>query len=459
MSSGGDASASQAASAHANVGSTGGTSGGVAASGGAVSTASTPVASAAPAAPAAAQVSLPAQGAALTDGPGDVGLPLEHYAQGADDSVPPGLAAHLDGFDPREHALAEGRLVSPLDGGARAVLTLHPGLQAHITDRFAQYEVPYGALVAIEPSTGRVLAYVSHSSRNPRGGDLVLDATPPTASVFKVVTGAALIDAGIGADTNVCYHGGASRLELSDLTDNRARDRWCATLSDAMGGSINAVFAKLADRHLSPAVITRYASAFAWGQRVPFDIPVRPSPAEVPTDRLEFARTSAGFWHMHMSPLHGALVAATIANDGQMPHAAVVSEVLSARGERVYQHQPAIYRAVLSRRTARRVGEMMERTVSHGTARRSFHDNAGNAFLPGVRIAGKTGTLTGSDPYRGYTWWVGFAPADAPTIAVAALVVNDPAWRVKASYMAREALRYYLVEAPRVDARAEARSE
>ena len=99
MSSGGDASASQAASAHANVGSTGGTSGGVAASGGAVSTASTPVASAAPAAPAAAQVSLPAQGAALTDGPGDVGLPLEHYAQGADDSVPPGLAAHLDGFD------------------------------------------------------------------------------------------------------------------------------------------------------------------------------------------------------------------------------------------------------------------------------------------------------------------------------------------------------------------------
>jgi len=138
----------------------------------------------------------------------------------------------------------------------------------------------------------------------------------------------------------------------------------------------------------------------------------KPSPAEVPTDRLEFARTSAGFWHMHMSPLHGALVAATIANDGQMPRAAIVHEVRSASGERLYQHAPEVYRAVLSRRTARRVGEMMERTVTHGTARRTFHDNAGNAFLPGVRIAGKTGTLTGSDPYRGYTWWVGFAPAD-----------------------------------------------
>jgi peptidoglycan glycosyltransferase len=377
-------------------------------------------------------------------------LPADSYAYDADDTVPAGLAAHLDGFDPRVHALDGERLVSPLDGGARAVLTLHPGLQAHIASRFASYEVPYGAVVAIEPSSGRVLAYVSHSSANPRASDLVLDPTPPTASVFKIITGAALLDAGVSEDTRVCYHGGANRLEVGDLSDNTARDRWCATLAEAMGGSINSVFAKLADRHLNPATITRYASAFAWGQRVPFDIAVRPSPAEVPADRLEFARTSAGFWHTHISPLHAGLLAATIANDGQMPRAAIVQEVLSARGERVYQHEPAIYRSVLTRRTARRTGDMMRRTVTHGTARSAFYDGQGNPFLPGIAIAGKTGTLTGSDPYRGYTWWVGFAPADAPTIAVAALVVNHPEWRVKASYMAREALRYYLVEAPRV---------
>jgi cell division protein FtsI/penicillin-binding protein 2 len=95
---------------------------------------------------------------------------------------------------------------------------------------------------------------------------------------------------------------------------------------------------------------------------------------------------------------------------------------------------------------------MMERTVTDGTARRSFHDARGNAFLPGIRVAGKTGTLSGSDPYRGYTWWVGFAPADRPTIAVAALVVNTPRWRIKASYLARETLRYYLVERPALEA-------
>lgn len=418
---------------------------------GAAPAAGSPVSVVAPASSASAAPPTAVEAGDASDGDpnDDEALPRDRYV---DDAVPAGLGALLDGFDPRVHSLEGEQLVSPLDGGSRAVLTLHPGLQAHVEARFREYEVPYGAVVAIEPSSGRVLAYVSHSSRNPRGGDLVLDATPPTASVFKVVTGAALIDAGVSEDTRVCYHGGGSGLNLGHLADDRARDSSCATLSDAMGGSINAVFAKLADRHLDPSTVTRYASAFAWGQRVPFDIPVRPSPAEVPTDRLEFARTTAGFWHMHMSPLHGALIAATIANDGQMPRAAVVQRVLSGSGESVYQHAPSNYRAVLSRRTARRVGEMMERTVSHGTARRSFFDNNGNAFLPGIRIAGKTGTLTGSDPYRGYTWWVGFAPADAPTIAVAALVVNDPAWRVKASYMARETLRYYLVEAPRVAA-------
>ena len=92
----------------------------------------------------------------------------------------------------------------------------------------------------------------------------------------------------------------------------------------------------------------------------------------------------------------------------------------------------------------------MERTVSRGTARSAFFDDKGQPFLPGIIVAGKTGTLTRERPsYRGYTWWVGFAPLERPTIAVAALVVNTPEWRIKASYLAREALRYHLVVRPR----------
>jgi cell division protein FtsI/penicillin-binding protein 2 len=366
----------------------------------------------------------------------------------------------LAGLDPLRHRAATGEaegtgLVAELAGGKRAVLTIDADLQAFVEQTLDTYQVPYAALAAIEPSSGRVLAYVSHSSANPSAGDLVLDPTPPAASVFKVITGSALVDAGKSADTRVCYGGGASHLQAVDLDDVPGRDSQCATLGEAMGGSINAVFAKLADRTLQPPTLERYAGAFGFGHALPFDVPTRPSPVEVPTERLEFARTAAGFWHTHMSPLHAALIASTIATGGEMPRALLVDRVLDARGAVVARSTPEVFRRVISVETAQQVNLMMRNTVSHGTARRTFHDPAGVPFLPGITIAGKTGTLSGENPYRGYTWWVGFAPAEHPTIAVAALVVNTPMWRIKASFVAREALRYYFVQGPHERAEAE----
>jgi penicillin-binding protein A len=84
----------------------------------------------------------------------------------------------LAGLDPLSHHEEGGVLVSDLPNGRKAVLTLDPSLQAHVTRELERYEVPYASLVAIEPSTGRVLAYVSHSSANPDAGDLALDPTP-----------------------------------------------------------------------------------------------------------------------------------------------------------------------------------------------------------------------------------------------------------------------------------------
>lgn len=355
----------------------------------------------------------------------------------------------LRSFDPLEHRVEDGLVVSDLEGGETAVLSLDPGLQGAIEGVFERYEVPWGSLVAIEPSTGRVLAYVSHSSADPEAGDLARAPTAPAASVFKVITGAALLDEGVGPTTRVCYHGGGSRLTIAQLTDDPAHDTQCATLEDAMGGSINAVFAKLADRHLDPATLGRYASAFGFGEALPFDVPTQPSPIEIPEERLEFARTSAGFWHSQLSPLHGALIAATIANDGRMPRATMVDQVIDRSGHVSWEQRPQVHRQVVGRLTARALNRMMRRTVARGTARRAFHDDHGVAFVPGVEIAGKTGTLSSERPFRGYTWFIGFAPADAPTIAVAALVVNRPEWRIKASFVAREALRQYLVVRPR----------
>ncbi len=367
----------------------------------------------------------------------------EPASESAEAPARPRTPNHLEGFDPREHEVVGDNLVSPLAAGRRAVLTLDPELQAHIEGQLQRYEVPYGSVVAMNPRNGRVLAYVSHSSANPAAPDLARDATPPTASVFKVITGAALVDAGVSPNERVCFSGGGSRLTARHLEQTDGNR--CATLSEAMGGSINAVFARLADRHLDAPTLTRYAEAFGFGHALPFDVPVPASPGEVPTERLEMARTAAGFWHMHMSPLHGALIASTIANDGQMPRAGMIDRVEAPDGTILHRFEPSVYRNVIPRRTARAVNAMMQNTVRRGTARRTFHDQRGNPFLPGIEVAGKTGTLSAERPYRGYTWWVGFAPADDPQIAVAALVVNTPRWRIKASYVAREALRNYLM--------------
>jgi len=335
--------------------------------------------------------------------------------------------------------------VVPRRDGTRAILTVDGELQSYIQTLFGRYDVPAGGLVAIDPKSGRVLAYVGYEAGKGNSPKMATDSDPPAASVFKIITASALLDAGVKSSTSVCYGGGMRGLEQADLIDNPSRDRWCATMADALGYSINAVFAKLADRNIDAARMTQYVSAFGFGQRLPFDLPTMPSPVDVPDGRLERARMAAGFWHSQLSPLHGALLAATIANDGKMPYAALVERIESQTGETLYQHTPRTFRQVLPRQTAQLAGEMMTRTVTKGTSKKAFWDPKGRPFLPGISVAGKTGTLSRYEPHRTYNWWVGYAPVDDPKVAVAALVVNEPTWRIKASYVAREALRQYLM--------------
>jgi cell division protein FtsI/penicillin-binding protein 2 len=86
---------------------------------------------------------------------------------------------------------------------------------------------------------------------------------------------------------------------------------------------------------------------------------------------------------------------------------------------------------------------MLETTVTEGTARRAFHER-GRYVLGSIRAAGKTGSLASRKPYRDFSWFIGWAPKEEPRIAVAAVIVNGAVWRVRAPYVAREALRTYL---------------
>jgi cell division protein FtsI/penicillin-binding protein 2 len=126
----------------------------------------------------------------------------------------------------------------------------------------------------------------------------------------------------------------------------------------------------------------------------------------------------------------------------------MVKRVLDADDKVLYSHAPSKFRSVVSRATARSIGHMMTETVARGTSRSAFFDPKGVPFLPGIAVAGKTGSLSSESPYRAYSWFVGYAPEDKPRIALAALVVNTPKWRIKSSYLAREALRNYLIRKP-----------
>jgi cell division protein FtsI/penicillin-binding protein 2 len=262
--------------------------------------------------------------------------------------------------------------------------------------------------------------------------------------VFKIVTAAALLEqTDVEVDTTTCYRGGGARLGLENLADYPRDKSACADLGTALGRSINSVFAKLADRRLDRRTLADYAARFWFNKEVPFEVPVEASTAEIPADRLERARTAAGFWHTHLSPLHAAMIAQSLAQKGAMLRPYVVDRVEAPDGTVLHTGEPKYLGHAVKQETARELVRAMTRTVSRGTARKAFRDRRGRPYLPGIEVAGKTGTLNGRKPYRAYTWFVGLAPADEPEVAIAVLVVNEPKWRIKAASASAQILKKY----------------
>jgi peptidoglycan glycosyltransferase len=386
---------------------------------------------------------------AESSGPGEVSSPsLSHTDFAPHEDEPQGAqAVPVVGLDLLHVSAAEGAVTAPANG-ATAQLTLDADLQRTAAGLMNAHHLPEGAIVLMDVATGRLLVYANHVEKGPPR-DLCAEATAPSASVFKVVTAAALVeDAHLGPDTRQCYSGGEQRINTVDLVDDPQRDRWCTTLAGAMGRSINTVFARLARQHLAPAQLEAMARRFGYGEPFAFDVPVQPSALRMPVEPLEFARTAAGFWNTTLSPLEAAQLSAIVARDGEAVRPSVVDKVVAADGTVAWSapESPAT-RRVVARDTAAQIATMMEHTVGEGTSWRAFHDTRGGAFLPGVTVAGKTGTLTDAETKRYYTWFTGFAPSHPQPgvrqVAVAVLVVNGPDWQVKANVIARDVLRAY----------------
>ncbi|MBU6376340.1 MAG: hypothetical protein KGQ59_10120, partial [Bdellovibrionales bacterium] len=205
-------------------------------------------------------------------------------------------------------------------------------LQVTIEHTLAVADPDYGALAALDPETGRILALVSHESRRVREASaadasleqhLALRATFPAASIFKVVTAAAVIaEKKFTADTRIAFNGANHTLYKKQVLKDH-QNRWTRSMSlrDAFAKSVNTVFGKIGVFSLGAENLRDYADRFGFNRQIASDIPVQPGRAIIPNnaDAWTLAEAASGFTQENtMSPLQGALIAATVVNSGKM---------------------------------------------------------------------------------------------------------------------------------------------
>ena len=305
-----------------------------------------------------------------------------------------------------------------------------------------------GAVVALDPNTGAVLAMVSNPGFDPASlqgrvagpaGDALdtdpaeplrnraVNATYPPGSVFKIITAAAAFEAGIAGGGTTFDDPLTLELPGSTATISNYDGAVCAngdtvTLTQALVSSCNTTFGALgmqvgADR------LVETAEAFGFNQNIPFDLDTLtsaiPGAATFANDVPGVAQSAIGQRDVRATPLQMAVVGAAVANGGEIMQPYLVQQVFNSGGEIESEAAPAVWRRAISPASAAALTDLMEKAVTSGTGFR--------AQIPGVRVAGKTGTaeVPGGSPDA---WFLGFGPVDAApgeSQIVVAVVVED----------------------------------
>ena len=327
--------------------------------------------------------------------------------------------------------------------GASVALTIDPAIQRVAWDALGDQR---GAVVALDPATGRILAMVSKPSFDPNPlashqNSVVLDAyntlsddpSNPLAnraiagdqyfpgSVFKVLMMAAALDSGRYSADSEFPNPPELALPLSTNTVKNSGGRLCGgdetvTLDEAFRLSCNIPFAELG-LELGENTIGSLADAFGFGATL--EIPLRVTPSTFPRgmDQAQLMLSSFGQYDVRVTPLQVAMMSAAIANNGDLMRPNLVDSIIAPNLRVLQDFQPTVYSSPVSPSTAQELTRMMVGNVSQGVA--------SNAAIVGVDVAGKTGTAeTGLDTGRSF-WFTGFAPAEAPRVVVAVVVEGD----------------------------------
>jgi penicillin-binding protein A len=309
-----------------------------------------------------------------------------------------------------------------------------------------------GAAVALDPQTGKVLVWASQPSYDPnlvegRFGRIERITAPcrPAAplldrvsqglfipgSTFKVVTAAAALDSGAVrpettfVDRGYCMEYGKKVLNFADQSGPEVFGT--VSFAEALQHSINAVFCEVGKRLGARKVLDK-AKDFGFYEEPPVELPseeITPSglyrngrlydpsdPNAVDPGRLAFGQE-----RLQVTPLQMALVAAAVANGGKIMEPSLVDRILAPDGKVIQRTKPKVWKEAMQPRTAAELTAMMTAVVESGTGTA--------AQIPGVQVAGKTGTAETGRQGQNDTWFIAFAPAENPRVAVAVALSNQ----------------------------------
>jgi penicillin-binding protein A len=331
--------------------------------------------------------------------------------------------------------------------GNDLILTLRPVPQ-RIANRALGGQC--GAVVALEPKTGRVLVMASSPNYDPnlveRNFARVQRGTGPCAvapllnrassglftpgSIFKVVTAAAALDSGRYTPDSTFYDPGYC-IEYGQRVNNYDTSSPFGTVnfSQALINSINSSFCEMGKK-LGPEKILDYARRFGFYSDPPIDLPSgERSPSGLyqrgrllprsQESRADPGRLAFGQERMVVTPLQMAMVAGAIANKGMVMEPYLTDRVRKPDGSLLLKTKPDELRRAVKPEVADQIAAMMEGVVSGGTGTA--------AQISGVRVAGKTGTAETGRAGLNTAWFIAFAPVDNPRVAIAVVLQNQTA--------------------------------
>ncbi|MFI6942353.1 penicillin-binding transpeptidase domain-containing protein [Streptomyces sp. NPDC050418] len=341
-----------------------------------------------------------------------------------------------------------GDLTRDLQPGGRVHTTIVPQMQRAAFEGLGGRQ---GAVAALEPSTGRILALVSTPSYDPEllSGNGVLEArnwsrlnsaaskpmlnrairqTYPPGSAFKVVTAAAALDSGVIGDVDAPTDSPDPYQLPSTSTSLGNEVEGCedASLRYAFTWSCNTVFARLGVE-VGLGSMAGTAERFGFntrGLRIPS--PVATSNFDTSMDQPQLALSSIGQYDTTATPLQMAMVASAVASGGDVRAPFLVDRTTDGSGDTVGQTRPRSLNRAFNPRTAALLRELMVGVVEEGTGK--------NAAIPGALVGGKTGTAqhgygnTGL-PYAWFISWAQSPSAGVPEVAVAVVVEDASAVR------------------------------